>query len=227
MKNLKTYSQLFENSQELTPEQIEWLDACTKGTWALNPETGEVDVDGNFDCSGQGLTDFKGVRFGVVGLDFNCGYNRLTSLEGAPEEVGEDFDCYNNQLTSLEGVPKVVGKSFNCYNNRLTSLEGAPQEVGGGFRCEYNQLTTLEGAPQEVGGDFSCRNNPVSDVTLKSIFPLMRKGDSYLQAVETLWSRIPLEDQALLYRPEFEWLGPEEKRKLEALKAYQGFKNMI
>jgi hypothetical protein len=64
-------------------------------------------------------------------------------------------------------------------------------------------------------------------VTLKSIFPLMRKGDSYLQAVETLWSRIPLEDQALLYRPEFEWLGPEEKRKLEALKAYQGFKNMI
>jgi hypothetical protein len=55
----------------------------------------------------------------------------------------------------------------------------------------------------------------------------MEKGKSYIQAMESLWSEIQLEDQALLYRPEFEWVSPEEGRKLEALKAYAGFKGMI
>ena len=164
MKNLKTYSQLFESVGELTPEQIEWLDSCTQGTWTLNPQTGLVDVKGDSDCSDQELTDFKGVRFGVV---------------------------------------------------------------SGDFYCRDNQLTSLEGAPQEVGGDFSCNNNPVSEKTLRRIFSRMKKGKSYIQAVESLWSKIPLEDQALLYRPEFEWVEPEERRKLEAMRAYHGFKGMI
>jgi hypothetical protein len=38
--------------------------------------------------------------------------------------VGENFDCRNNKLTSLEGAPEVVGGSFDCRNNNLTSLEG-------------------------------------------------------------------------------------------------------
>ena len=254
MKNLKTYRQLFENTQELTPEQIEWLDSCTKGntwtpgTWTLNPQTGLVDVKGSFNCSEQGLTDFKGIRFGVVGLNFECNNNQITSLVGAPQKVGGDFDCRNNQLTSLVGAPQEVGGSFYCYRNQLTSLEGAPQEVGGYFECHHNQLTSLkgapqevggyfechnnqltslEGAPQEIGGYFFCRDNPVSEETLKSIFSRMKKGKSYIQAVETLWNEIPLEDQVLLYRPEFEWVSPEERRKLEAIQAYAGFKGML
>ena len=176
---------MFESSVALTPEQIEWLDSCTDGTWQLNHRTGLVDVDGNFDCAEQGLGDFKGVRFGKVG-----GY-------------------------------------FTCDDNQLTSLEGAPQEVGGNFYCDNNQLTSLEGAPREVGGNFFCEDNPVSEKTLKSIFRLMKKSESYLKAVESLWMKIPLEDQALLYRPEFEWVGADERRKLDALRAYQGFKGMI
>ena len=248
MKNLKTYHQLFENAGELTPEQVEWLDSCTRGTWTLNPQTGLVDVKGHFNCSEQGLTDFKGVRFGVVSGDFYCYGNRLTTLEGAPQEIGGyfycennrltslvgapqrvrgSFKCTNNQLTSLEGAPQSVGQAFNCSNNQLTSLVGAPEKVGFWFSCDHNQLTSLEGAPQKVGEDFICRNNPVSVGTLKNIFSLMKKGESYIQAVESLWSKIPLEDQALLYRPEFEWVEPEERRKLEAIQAYQGFKGMI
>jgi len=227
MKNLKTYSQLFENSQELTPDQIEWLNAWTRGTWKLNPETGEVDVDGDFDCSGRNFKDFKGVRFGTVGQNFYCDNNHLTSLEGAPREVGRRFYCYNNRLTSLEGAPKVVGEDFSCSENLLTSLEGAPEKVGGDFSCTNNQLTSLEGAPQEVGGDFFCYGNPVTSISLKKIFSHMKSGKSYMKAMESLWKRIPLEDQILLYRPEFEWVSPEEIRKLEALKAYQGFKDML
>jgi hypothetical protein len=248
MKNLKTYHQLFENAGELTPEQVEWLDSCTRGTWTLNPQTGLVDVKGHFNCSEQGLTDFKGVRFGVVSGDFYCYGNRLTTLEGAPQEIGGYFYCENNRLTSLVGAPQEVGFWFSCDHNQLTSLEGAPQKVGGDFICSNNQLTSLEGAPQRVRGSFFCENNqltsldgapreingifysesnPVSEETLRRILYPMEKGKSYIQAMESLWNEIPIEDQALLYRPEFEWVSPEEGRKLAAIKAYQGFKGMI
>ena len=226
MKNLKTYK-MFESSVALTPEQVEWRDECTEGTWQLNPRTGLVDVDGDFDCIEQGLSDFKGVRFGVIKRDFECRSNQLTTLEGAPREVRGGFNCSDNQLTSLKGAPREVGKDFSCEDNQLTSLKGAPREVRGHFSCENNQLTTLERAPREVGGGFYCGNNPVSRKTLKNIFSRMEKGESYLKAVGSLWTEIPVEDQTLLYRPEFEWVGTDERRKLDALRAYQGFKGMI
>jgi hypothetical protein len=304
MKNLKTYK-MFESSVELTPEQVEWLNRCTRGTtWQMNPRTGEVDVDGHFDCSAQGLRDLKGVRFGVVKGDFHCSDNHLSSLEGSPQEAGRgffcdrnqlttlegapqkiewNFSCSNNQLTSLDGAPQVIGGDFYCRENQFTSLEGSPQEVGGSFYCDRNhlttlegapqkvewnfdcknnQLTTLDGAPQEVGGNFDCRDNqitsldgapqkvgrnyynqftssegvgrnfycdknPVSEGTLKSIFSRMEKDENYIKAVESVWSDVPLDDQILLYRPEFDWVGPDEVKKLDTLRAYQGFKGMI
>ena len=169
----------------LTQEQRKWLDKCTDGTWTLNPKTGLVDVDGDFWCSNQGLTDFKGVKFGEVKRGFNCENNRLTSLEGAPQEVGGSFNCAHNSLTSLEGAPlnvggyfwcchnsltslvgapKTVGGSFDCNKNRLTSLVGAPQEVSGSFACNKNRLTSLVGAPQEVGGSFNCEKNSLTSL---------------------------------------------------------------
>jgi hypothetical protein len=78
-----------------------------------------------------------------------------------------------------------------------------------------------------VRGYFICGENKVSEDTLKIIFILMKRGESYLQAVESRWSEISLEDQILLYRPEFEWVSPEFGKKLDAIKAYQGFKGMI
>ena len=134
MKHLQTY-RLFEASAaasapvKLTKEQTDWLDKCTDGNWKLSPQTGLVDVDGSFDCSRQRLSDFKGVKFGVVEGRFSCGDNQLESLVGAPQRVGGDFDCSENQLESLEGAPQKVG-DFNCGNNQLKSLEGAPQKVG-------------------------------------------------------------------------------------------------
>ena len=185
MKHLKRYTQLFENQQELSQEQRDWLDKCTNRSWKVNPETGLVDVRGDFRCDRQGLDSFKGVRFGRISGKFDCSENRLTSLEGAPQRVGNYFDCSNNSLTSLEGAPQSVGMHFDCsYNslislegapqrvggdfycfvNRLTSLEGAPQSVGGGFYCHSNSLTSLEGAPQSVGGTFSCYNNSLTSL---------------------------------------------------------------
>jgi hypothetical protein len=183
MQRIKTFRTFESVTGGLTPDQESWLDKCTRGrgTWSLNAE-GLVDVEGSFDCSSQGLSDLKGVRFGKVsgdfscswnnltslvgapgkvGGDFYCSYNKLTSLEGAPREVRGGFYCSENKLTSLEGSPLEVKGYFDCCNNNLTSLEGAPGKVGGDFKCYRNKLTSLEGAPEEVGGDFKCQNNPL------------------------------------------------------------------
>ncbi len=147
----------------LTQEQEEFLNKCTEGSWNYNAATGLVDVEGDFDCSLCGIPNFKDVKFGKVSGEFDCSSNKLTSLEGAPQEVGGGFDCNYTYLTSLKGAPQKVGGNFFCSYNKLTSLEGAPQEVGGDFVCLENKLTSLEGAPQEVGGNFDCsRNNLTS-----------------------------------------------------------------
>jgi hypothetical protein len=63
------------------------------------------------------ITDvFDFSKYKVKG-GFNCAYNQLTSLTGAPREVGGNFYCHENQLTSLAGAPVKVGGNFYCDNN--------------------------------------------------------------------------------------------------------------
>ena len=252
LKHIKPY-QIFEASAAapaLTQEQIDWLDKCVQGSWKYNSQTGLVDLHAyRFDCSKQGLTDLKGVKFGKVSGYFNCENNELTSLEGAPQSVGGDFHCYSNQLTSLVGAPQTVGMSFVCHDNQLTSLEGAPQSVGGDFSCANNQLTTLEGSPQKVGryfnchhnqlttlegapktvdGGFYCEGNPVSESTLKAIFALMKKGMAYQQALEKRWPKMKDEDRVLMYKDKDHFsLSPEDAKKYKALVTYSNIKNYL
>ena len=185
MRHLQTY-RLFESAQTLTQDQKDFLDKYTKGgSWSLNPSTGLVDLQGNFDCAHEGLNDLLGIRFGkapfkfycngnnlkslvgapqTVGGDFSCNENKLMSLEGAPQTVGGSFFCLINKLTSLAGAPGTVGGRFNCSDNNLKSLAGAPQTVGEGFYCGNNKLTSLEGAPETVEGSFSCYNNRLTSL---------------------------------------------------------------
>lgn len=233
MKHVHPFK-LFEASMAsgLTQSQKSWLYKCTRkrlpsgktSKWTFDTSTGLVDVAGNFVCYEQ---DFKGVKFGVIEGGFDCSSNNLTSLEGAPQDVGESFYCSNNHLTSLKGAPQHVERGFYCYNNHLTSLEGAPQHVGGDFDCSNNHLTSLEGAPQHVGGRFVCSDNPVSELALNKIFKLMKDGISYQKAVENLWNEIPVDDQSLLFRSDFGWIDPTERRKLEALASFNRIKGMI
>jgi hypothetical protein len=295
MKYIKPY-QIFESGSvpALTKEQIRWLDKCSAskwsaGKWRLNTSTGLVDVDRDFNCSKQGLTDLKGVKFGVVGGAFRCKNNQLTSLVGAPQTVGGGFDCQDNQLTSLVGAPQAVGGRFDCHDNQLTTLEGAPQTVGGHFDCSENQLTSLVGAPQTVGAAFSCKNNqltslvgapqtvkgsfncndnqlttlegspqtikrdfncynnqlttlegapqtikgifrpgnkPASESTLKAIFALMKKGESYQEALKQYWPEMEEEDRVLMHK-QIPNLSPEDARKYKALATYANIKNYL
>ena len=217
MRHIKPYQELFESQQGLIQEQKDWLYECTTGSWEINTQTGLVDVDGDFSCTGQGLPDFKGVRFGNIIGDFDCDNNLLTSLRGAPQVVGGSFDCSENELTSLEEAPQSVGGAFFCSENELTSLEGAPQKVSGDFFCSYNELTSLEGAPQSVGGYFDCSNNPISERAIRGV--VKRMGDKKIsleQAVAEYWKWIPQEDRVYLakHHPS---LSDEDKRGYEAM----------
>ena len=101
--------------------------------------------------------------------DFNCGNNKLTSLEGAPASVGGYFYCAYIELTSLDGAPSSVGGYFNCGNNKLTSLKGAPASVGADFVCYNNQLTSLEGIHKilkSMNGTFYANENPLKSHVL-------------------------------------------------------------
>ena len=116
MRHLQTY-RIFESIRSLSGKQRNFLDKYTKGTWTLNPTTGEVDVDGDFDCSVSRLQSFNGIKFGKVSGSFKCTRNLITSLEGCPHTVGEDFECSVNKITSLEGGPKTVGGTFSPFSN--------------------------------------------------------------------------------------------------------------
>jgi len=111
-----------------------------------------VKVTGNVDLIDLNLTKLP-ITFTEVDGDFYCSWNQLSDLVGAPEKVGGDFYCCGNRLTSLEGGPNKVGKDFYCDNNELTSLEGAPKEVDGDLECSYNPLKSVEGVPEFIGGE--------------------------------------------------------------------------
>ena len=142
-----------------------WLDEHNIKNYTINSK-GEVDVDGDVNLSGRGLTEFPSyIQFGNVKGNFFCNNNNLTTLKGAPKKVGGGFECKYNKLTTLKVAPKDIGGYFECSFNNLISLEGAPIEVNSYFDCSNNKLTSLEGAPERVGMSFICRNNKLT--TLK------------------------------------------------------------
>jgi len=249
MKHIKGYRQLFENTQELTQDQRDWLDQCTYGTWSVNPQTGLVDIEGGlikggFNCNDQGLTDFKGVRFGRIYGYFNCAENELRSLEGSPRSVGTTFFCNNNQLTSLEGGPLRVGGSYYCSNNKLTSLEGAPGDINDDFVCYNNQLTSFKGAPESIRDTFDFSNNQVTSIDgipkrigfrmISSGNPISEHAFSLIlsargraelsvslleEIVAKIWEKLPDEDKIYLYSYNND-LSQEEKADYRALERY-------
>lgn len=147
---------LFETSSRsgLTKVQKEFLNRWVKGRWSYDPETGLVNVRGNFTCHDYGLTSIRGLSFGYISGNVDLTDTKITSLTGFPHTVGGDFLIMRNQISSLEGGPKQVGGDFDCSENKLNSLKGAPEKVDIDFVCSDNSLSSLEGAPYEIGGYF-------------------------------------------------------------------------
>lgn len=121
-------------------------------------------LKGNFDCSIMKLSTLEGAPEEVTG-DFYCSGNFLTSLDHAPKKVGRNFDCSSNNIKSLNGAPSYVGGYFECSKNKLTTLEGSPNRLNGIFNCSYNNLKSLVGAPKEIDGNFIATNCGIYDLS--------------------------------------------------------------
>jgi hypothetical protein len=115
-------------------------------------------IGGNFDCSRNNLTSLKGCAKIVEG-DLYYYDNKLTSLEGCPEIVEGDFNCSYNYLKDLKYCFEKSNGSFICRDNNLTSLDGCPKVIDGSFSCTENKLKNLKGCPEIIEGDFYCYNN--------------------------------------------------------------------
>jgi hypothetical protein len=150
--------------QQFNSRQARRVSAAEKALleWEIDfvPQSdGTLLVPGDLDISGKGLETLPDLSNVIIGGDFACHENRLTSLKGAPQKVHGGFYCGLNRLTSLEHAPEKVCGTFMCQGNLLTSLNGGPKEVSAGYECANNLLTTLEGAPRIVPGKLGCHNN--------------------------------------------------------------------
>lgn len=99
---------------------------------------GSINAHDNVDLSNLNLTKIP-IKFNIVYGDFNCSFNKLTTLENAPKFVHGDFYCSVNELKSLEGAPEHVRRNFFCDNNFLKSFDGFPKFLSGDFNCRHNK----------------------------------------------------------------------------------------
>ena len=119
-----------------------WYDICRL------PE--KFVIKGDLDLRKMKLTALPDLSHVIVEGNFDCSYNELTSLGGAPQKVGGNFDCSGNDFVSLQGAPEQVGGDFNCLDCRsLKSGKGAPRLLGGEFICDVRQL---ESKPEYKNG---------------------------------------------------------------------------
>ena len=125
MKYIKSFDDFINESQinemgmavRNANVQAQMDNIMSKYNLVLNPETGRYDCNGDVKVSAD-LVSSDGkfiIQFGVVGGHFDCSSNKLTSLEGAPQEVGGDFFCYCNKLRSRECVRESISVLFYCY----------------------------------------------------------------------------------------------------------------
>ena len=110
----------------------------------------------NIDISELGLKELPDLSNLICLGNFDCSWNNLTSLKGAPKEVKGLFNCSDNDIISLEYGPKKA-KKYDCSSNNLRDLQGAPEEVEL-FDCSENKLKSLIGGPKKARS-YYCRSS--------------------------------------------------------------------
>ena len=188
-----------EGITDLTQEQIDFLNDCTRGEWKVNPDTGLIDIRGNFGCDDMNLDDFKGLRFGKVTGYFSCTRNNLKTLDGSPREVVVNFYCVINPLISLEGAPlKVVGHfRFNNfylrYNLNAFLEEIKKDQTGVTELLLTHHFLTPQVIKEEITKDsYFCYyvskawNTPPFKKKQEELTKILPQED--LQKIDALWS---------------------------------------
>ena len=110
------YLRLFESFEDID----EICKQYNISNYVVNSD-GSIDVDNNVYLFDKNLTKLP-LKFNKVNGEFDCSYNKLTSLKGSPIEINDSFYCDNNQLTSFEFSPKIIRGNFNCSDNNIQMI---------------------------------------------------------------------------------------------------------
>ena len=120
---IKKFQEYFKESISFPTSEDQIVQLCERyviQNYLINTDL-SIDVNGGVNLGNLKLTSLP-LRFSIVGGDFNCSYNHLTTLEGGPIEVRGNFYCHHNQLTTLDGCTREVGGYFSCYNNPVSVI---------------------------------------------------------------------------------------------------------
>jgi len=132
-----------------------WLVKHDVQNFVIDPNTNEVDVDGDVFMD---IDDIKKlpVKFRKVTGSFNIAGSDIETLEGCPQIVGRHFDCSETDIKSFEHGPQQVGGAYKAENcSYLASLKGLPRVVPGLLHLGgASNVSTLEGIPEQIGSLF-------------------------------------------------------------------------
>lgn len=143
---------MFESMQDgVTPEQRDLLNASCKyyqknnqgvqpkDAWWVDPETGLVNVGGNFVLKDGWKEGLLGIRFGKVNGYFNVIGAGLEDPSELPREIGTHLNAGDNKFRTLDGIG-LVKKSISVENNLLVSLEGITEDSTQILRADRNPV---------------------------------------------------------------------------------------
>ena len=153
-----------EKESYWTREQyIEWAESFGKDAdWVDG--TFEFQKDGTTVVEGDLVLERKGIKQLPVGLmevkgGLGISHNSSLKLNRYPKMVGENFYCQLNDLSSLQGMPDKIGGGIYLESNKISSLYGLPDKVTGDLSLFNNQLENLDGISREIFGNLNLAGN--------------------------------------------------------------------
>ena len=125
---------------------------------------GTLLVPGDLNLAQKQLEKLPDLSCVEVTGAFDCSYNYLSTLEGAPFRMHSLICAFNYQLYSLQGAPRELPGNFAGHSTGLGTLEGGPETVHGSYIVSKAWLETLKGGPTFVGLDFDLRGNKLGSL---------------------------------------------------------------
>lgn len=171
---------VFKNIKEIK----NWLNGMNIKNYSIKDDL-TVDVYESVNLNQKNLTHFP-IQFGLVFGNFDCSFNYLTSLKGAPLKVF-DFECDNNYLKSLEHSPQLIKGVFSFSNNLIQSLNHCSHTTSSIY-SDFNPIQIKEPV------DIMCSS--FSHVCHKEIdkIELFKNSYTYDDTLDYFWINININD---------------------------------
>ena len=125
----------------MTEKEINYV--CKKydiKNYTINSDM-SIDVDSNVYLYLANLHELP-LNFNRVNGIFDCGFNYLKSLKGAPNYLSSIFSCNSNELESFQYCPESDTNAYFFQNNNIRTFDYFPN-IKAGISLRYNPVDEL------------------------------------------------------------------------------------